>query len=103
MTVSSQSSHHPQEVLLAQFSLYVHKGGLKPESYMLMAVGHPWHACKLRSNLYMKNSFLRSSICGSIDHIIRDFPMILVVSYTCLITLELMYNGFLQIHPTHKV
>ena len=31
-TVSSQSSHHPQEVLLAQFSLYVHKGGLKPES-----------------------------------------------------------------------
>ena len=24
---SSQSSHHPQEVLLAQFSLYVHKGG----------------------------------------------------------------------------
>ena len=26
-TVSSQSSHHPQEVILAQFSLYVHKGG----------------------------------------------------------------------------
>ena len=24
------SSHHPQEVFLAQFSLYVHKGGLKP-------------------------------------------------------------------------
>ena len=32
-TVSSQSSHHPQEVLLAQFSLYVHKGGLKPNSF----------------------------------------------------------------------
>ena len=32
-TVSSQSSHHPQEVLLAQFSLYVHKGGLKPVSF----------------------------------------------------------------------
>ena len=27
-TVSSHSSHHPQEVLLAQFSLYVHKCGL---------------------------------------------------------------------------
>ena len=26
-------SHHPQEVLLAQFSLYVHKGGLKPDSF----------------------------------------------------------------------
>ena len=32
-TVSSQSSYHPQEVLLAQFSLYVHKGGLKPDSF----------------------------------------------------------------------
>ena len=27
------SSHHPQEVLLAQFSLYVHKSGLKPDSF----------------------------------------------------------------------
>ena len=27
--VSSHSSHHPQDVLAAQFSLYVHKGGLK--------------------------------------------------------------------------
>ena len=32
-TVSSHSSHHPQGVLLAQFSLYVHKGGLKPDSF----------------------------------------------------------------------
>ena len=32
-TVSSQSSHHPQEVLLAQSSLYVHKSGLKPDSF----------------------------------------------------------------------
>ena len=32
-TVSSQSSHHPQEVLLAQSSLYVHKGALKPDSF----------------------------------------------------------------------
>ena len=35
-TVSSQSSHHPQEVLLAQFSLYVHKGGLKPDLFHLI-------------------------------------------------------------------
>ena len=38
-TVSSQSSHHPQEVLLAQFSLYVHKGGLKPDSFHFIS----WH------------------------------------------------------------
>ena len=38
-TVSSQSSHHPQEVLLAQFSLYVHKGGLKPDSFYFISHG----------------------------------------------------------------
>ena len=36
--MSSQSSHHPQEVLLAQFSLYVHKGGLKPDSFHLVMI-----------------------------------------------------------------
>ena len=38
-TVSSHSSHHPQEVLLAQFSLYVHKGGLKPDSFHFQHAG----------------------------------------------------------------
>ena len=33
------SSHHPQEVLLAQFSLYVHKGGLKPDSFYFLLSG----------------------------------------------------------------
>ena len=37
-TVSSQSSHHPQEVILAQFSLYVHKSGLKPDSFHFMVL-----------------------------------------------------------------
>ena len=36
-TVSSQSSHHPQEVLLAQFSLYLPKGGLKPDSFYFIS------------------------------------------------------------------
>ena len=45
-TVSSQSSHHPQEVLLAQFSLYVHKGGLKPDSFhfLLISIFHKINA-----------------------------------------------------------
>ena len=29
-TLSSDSSHNPQDVLLAQFSLHVHTGGLNP-------------------------------------------------------------------------
>ena len=43
-TVSSQSSHHPQEVLLAQFSLYVHKGGLKPDSFHFIYVYQKSHS-----------------------------------------------------------
>ena len=31
--VSSHSSHHFQQVLLAHFILYVHKGGIKPHSF----------------------------------------------------------------------
>ena len=46
-TVSSQSSHHPQEVLLAQFSLYVHKGGLKPDSFHFC---HPLQAANCCRN-----------------------------------------------------
>ena len=33
-------SHHPQEVLLAQFSLYVHKSGLKPDLFHFNCLGH---------------------------------------------------------------
>ena len=37
--VSSYSSHHPQEVLMAQFSLYVHKRlGLKPDSFYFVTI-----------------------------------------------------------------
>ena len=45
-TVSSQLSHHPQEVLLAQFGLYVHKGGLKPDSFhfLLKVIYHLLHS-----------------------------------------------------------
>ena len=45
-TVSSQSSHHPQEVILAQFSLYVHKGGLKPDSFHLNFIYHKLYDIK---------------------------------------------------------
>ena len=72
-TVSSQSSHHPQEVLLAQFSLYVHKGGLKPDSFHLISFttmpSHGgWMGCKAvnvmalnEKNLYI---FLFIKICS---------------------------------------
>ena len=57
-TVSSHSSHHPQEVLLALFSLYVHKGGLKPDSFQFISkcpvfknscISEQIHACFTRA------------------------------------------------------
>ena len=41
---------------------------------------------KLRSIFYMKITFLGWSISVSIDHVMFDSPMILVVSYTGVIT-----------------
>ena len=34
--MSNHLSHHPQAVLLAQFSLQVHKGGLKSHSFLFL-------------------------------------------------------------------
>ena len=67
-TVSSQSSHHPQEVLLAQFSLYVHKGGLKPDSF---------HFLFVQGTPYTRVHCLISSGCG------RNMPT--CWRYTCLL------------------
>ena len=44
--VSSHSSHHPQEVLPALFSLYVHKSGRKPDSF------HSISSPKLSTNVF---------------------------------------------------
>ena len=54
-TVSSQSSHHPQEVLLGQFSLYVHKGGLKPDSFHFQI---PTLFCPTSLNDVLQNFFI---------------------------------------------
>ena len=66
-TVSSQSSHHPQEVLLAQFSLYVHKGGLKPDSFHLL-----WPLTKKSSlarsrKKFVLDPFLIWQICSAMS------------------------------------
>ena len=49
--VSPHSSHHPQEVLVAQFSLYVHKSGLKPDSFYLFLPRPESHRAPMGSPL----------------------------------------------------
>ena len=39
--ISPSHAHHPQKVLLAQFSPYVHKGGLKPH-FILFIFTHDY-------------------------------------------------------------
>ena len=67
--VSSQSSHHPQEVLLAQFSLYVHKSGLKPDSFHFAHAGGPTIRAN-RNDLPTKNPWSTvERACGNLSNI----------------------------------
>ena len=63
--VSSHSFHHLQDVLLAQFSLHVHKGGLKPYSFhflpvFLLSHKHPFTQTQCLPPLFLA---LRRRIC----------------------------------------
>ena len=61
-TVSSQSSHHPQEVLLAQFSLYVHKGGLKPDSFHFIWSSFPGLVgLKKKKKMFLPHSLVKTT------------------------------------------
>ena len=77
-TVSSQSSHHPQEVLLAQFSLYVHKGGLKPDSF------HFYAECVERTNrgCGCKHSTLQLS--GMLDRVDDIYKIVFLQQVTSM-------------------
>ena len=57
------SSRHPHDVLLAQFSLYVHKGGLKPHSFNFL----PFERSVLKTrSLYCFNKSCRcTELCIS--------------------------------------
>ena len=59
-TVSSQSSHHPQEVLLAQFSLYVHKGGLKPDSFHFIS----FYLCAINTRVWWTFLNFQKATCN---------------------------------------
>ena len=64
-TVLSQSSHHPQEVLLAQFSLYVHKGGIKPDSFHFICIFRlGLSKIQIMFTFYHGFLFYRALLCG---------------------------------------
>ena len=74
-TVSSQSSHHPQEVLLAQFSLYVHKSGLKPDSFHFedgLKWVKKWKNCHVLVKQFHWNIHSKPASCRKIKSVFRD-------------------------------
>ena len=78
-TVSSQSSHHPQEVLLAQFSLYVHKGGLKPDSFHFISPRlFVSHGSNILNKIFKQNYYTNCRIvmsCIMLNNKPRSFKM----------------------------
>ena len=60
--VSSHSSHHPQDVLLARFSLSVHKSGLKPDLCHVHPPPTPQQSDVLTFVFVSKKYILKSSI-----------------------------------------
>ena len=57
------SSHHTQEILLAQFSLYVHKGGLKPDSFHFILLAGVSTYCCNRLCTYKFTSSSIKTVC----------------------------------------
>ena len=85
-TVSFQSSHHPQEVLLAQFSLYVHKGGLKPDSF------HFCTRCRCRVGLMVTNNVYSEPAVGVAQISVRPrahLPLLMLMSWWEISTLAI--------------
>ena len=91
-TVSSQSSHHPQEVLLAQFSLYVHKGGLKPDSFHFIL-----HAINLCCTIIVGPSYTMSS---QLESNIGSASFICVIVHLFLCKTRQRYQQHLHIPTT---
>ena len=69
--VSSHSSHNPQEVSPTQFSLYVHKSGLKPDSFNFSFLPLAFMHLTIFAhnyNLWMRRGVLINSSDSKISH-----------------------------------
>ena len=88
-TVSSQSSHHPQEVLLAQFSLYVHKGGLMPDSFYFISFSRAKFA-QTQSNLADRGLRAMFKLLRSGTELYAPEP-----SFLCTLFDKLVMPGFI--------
>ena len=90
--VSSHSSDQPQEVLQAQFILYMHKGGLKPHSFHFICI-HYIHIFILYSMKYLFQSrFIHLRILNFNYFIIFCCAYCLQMSET-LVSLNLSNTG----------
>ena len=95
-TVSSQSSHHPQEVLLAQFSLYVHKGGLKPDSFHFISFTADHGRLVDRYNeIVVHNNGLLDRHIGIVNHYSEIVDLYSEILHPCKGIVD-RYNGLVD-------
>ena len=108
-TVSSQSSHHPQEVLLAQFSLYVHKGDLKPDSFHFITRRCAWNILNVFKALSIHQRSSATSNAGETHppnrsvfiNVFKELLKLLILKFSsiisgynsCVIYCELHYSA----------
>ena len=59
------ANHNPQEVILAQFSLYVHRGGLMPDLFHFLHTRYMLYYIRPKTdNLYMNQYVSNVNVCG---------------------------------------
>ena len=95
-TVSSQSSQHPQEVLLAQFSLYVHKGG--PIHFISFTFQTRSIFVNIDISPFIYQSGSRRSCAFAMELIILQqfnfFICFMTTTLVCLVTFYIFWNAW---------
>ena len=67
--MSSHSPHHPQDVLLAQCSLYLHKGGLKRNSFHFISLFDCRYTSSSKFHI-LRKTFMKLRVIAPLDSVI---------------------------------
>ena len=90
---SPHSSHHSQEVILAPFNLYVHKGGLKPQLLLVTEAPH-------NIDCFDKEGIIKLKLLhqGPRPVALRNQYCIIVIDSSTGLVLKIIYlDGFVTI------
>ena len=87
------SSHHPQEVLLAQLRLHLHKRGLKPDSFHFLKPAKGWMSW-IKS--WWKHTWQNGKFSSEVDKSDYKFTMVRILTFCLLITTKSFLLCFIR-------